>query len=348
MGPRPDGRGKWRPTATPGRVCTCVNGAAARRPRKGGRRRDAWRAGQASMGPRPDGRGKLPFLITESRQGLLRQWGRGQTAAERPQRPPRSQSATRVNGAAARRPRKASTGSPPSWTSSGVNGAAARRPRKDDDSACLNAEAGASMGPRPDGRGKRARLLSQYAWRPGRQWGRGQTAAERTRPRNTCAFNNGVNGAAARRPRKVVNVVLSAAALFSRQWGRGQTAAESMNPQTPFRPAFGVNGAAARRPRKGDAASLVVVRASQRQWGRGQTAAESRRPNRDHPRPPASMGPRPDGRGKAASADAWSSACRKRQWGRGQTAAERVTEALKLFAACWRQWGRGQTAAERT
>ena len=60
MGPRPDGRGKA-----------------------------AERAGQdlcaiyASMGPRPDGRGKRLERGSARGQAHQRQWGRGQTAAER-------------------------------------------------------------------------------------------------------------------------------------------------------------------------------------------------------------------------------------------------------------------------
>ena len=84
-----------------------VNGAAAKRPRK-------------VLG--------AFFAVVDS----LRQWGRGQTAAERPRRTTTCQSASSVNGAAAKRPRKASATPKPT------------------------ASATPSMGPRPNGRGKRA------------------------------------------------------------------------------------------------------------------------------------------------------------------------------------------------
>ena len=108
---------------------------------------------QASMGPRPDGRGKNA-LTGKYLTAEMRQWGRGQTAAESPNGP-------------VRRPPNA-----------GVNGAAARRPRKGGSGASRVMDAAASMGPRPDGRGK-LRIATPMANRMLRQWGRGQTAAER-------------------------------------------------------------------------------------------------------------------------------------------------------------------------
>ena len=81
MGPRPDGRGKAASAANMAANMS-VNGAAARRPRKDGEGQ-LWRAWPvASMGPRPDGRGKMgPGEAAGAALG--RQWGRGQTAAER-------------------------------------------------------------------------------------------------------------------------------------------------------------------------------------------------------------------------------------------------------------------------
>ena len=176
MGPRPDGRGKER-QGTMARAMRGVNGAAARRPRKG-RGAGRWGAqSRASMGPRPDGRGKAPAAA-------------------------------------------------PSSIGSCVNGAAARRPRKARCRRCEHDEHDASMGPRPDGRGKRRRAVELVGfWE--RQWGRGQTAAESYRTAGRPAFQTRasmgprpdgrgktarhsrelmagrVNGAAARRPRKV-------------------------------------------------------------------------------------------------------------------------------------------------
>ena len=229
-----------------------------------------------------------------------------------------------VNGAAARRPRKVTVGRPVSGPPECVNGAAARRPRKVVDVPTTRLARGeASMGPRPDGRGKPGHvvrwpgsILASMGPRPDgrgknqpasamanrgrrRQWGRGQTAAESCPGWQCRRPRAGVNGAAARRPRKVCGA------------GRNCPAGTS------------VNGAAARRPRKGNGA-LPALSARRRQWGRGQTAAESgrehvrrnfqldasmgaaaRRPRKgcrqgpSHVPEAASMGPRPDGRGKA-------------------------------------------------
>ena len=82
MGPRPDGRGKPYPCGLCMSACG-VNGAAARRPRKVAPlpEKDVGRV-VASMGPRPDGRGKNVAGQVEA-GWQSRQWGRGQTAAER-------------------------------------------------------------------------------------------------------------------------------------------------------------------------------------------------------------------------------------------------------------------------
>ena len=58
------------------------------------------------------------------------------------------------------------------------------------------------MGPRPDGRGKGPMPAMRGAGRV-RQWGRGQTAAESNHPAMYPLAIPSVNGAAARRPRKV-------------------------------------------------------------------------------------------------------------------------------------------------
>ena len=105
MGPRPDGRGKLPRRAQAARI-TCVNGAAARRPRKGPARR----------------RSRTTERCVNGAAARRPRKANGAPGAARP--PPC------VNGAAARRPRKASCTrsrrSPPVC----VNGAAARRPRK--------------------------------------------------------------------------------------------------------------------------------------------------------------------------------------------------------------------------
>ena len=346
------------------------------------------------MGPRPDGRGKVVAALVLV-VVALRQWGRGQTAAEscRPTR-------------AVRLPNR-------------VNGAAARRPRKGDLDVYHALRDAASMGPRPDGRGKRCappvRLNSTRsvngaaARRPrkgrhrrpahnglaSRQWGRGQTAAESWISCSTVCRRNRVNGAAARRPRKGLCAWRRHSALQAsmgpRPDGRGKLARRAaagpefcVNGAAARRPRkvpisqplkrcgfTGVNGAAARRPRK-DTLRRLPENPSERQWGRGQTAAESRRVYREDlsarsasmgPRPDgrgkyksrarhrikpqASMGPRPDGRGKLQGCTVFPTHV-LRQWGRGQTAAESCYRGCNYFTMLPRQWGRGQTAAERT
>ena len=178
MGPRPDGRGRL--VAVFKRLLYRI---ASMGPRPDGRGRlDGLRvAGQrrvASMGPRPDGRGRRGRRPCRGRCGR-RQWGRGRMAAE-----------------------GCSTRPPPSGAASGVNGAAAGWPRKDATRQTIPHSKNASMGPRPDGRGRSGALPSMAERRP-RQWGRGRMAAEgcaiptRQRPPDHC-----VNGAAAGWPRK--------------------------------------------------------------------------------------------------------------------------------------------------
>ena len=252
MGPRPDGRGKPCCGQRLQKKRPGVNGAAARRPRKGGgrprmsasKRRRQWGRGQTAAescarGRTRDGRAlrqwgrgqtaaESPAPCAIRDRHPQRQWGRGQTAAERsakianmefgriasmgprpdgrgkPQgfqywvfdfrvngaaarRPRKGRARSRatraargVNGAAARRPRKDWRGRLLRIGRDGVNGAAARRPRKDCKVELRGRGAVASMGPRPDGRGKRWIACARTACRP-RQWGRGQTAAERAR-----------------------------------------------------------------------------------------------------------------------------------------------------------------------
>ena len=83
MGPRPNGRGKWTSINASSICRRCVNGAAAKRPRKAG------------------------SVRLDKRVGKERQWGRGQTAAESFLWHGRGQIYLCVNGAAAKRPRKA-------------------------------------------------------------------------------------------------------------------------------------------------------------------------------------------------------------------------------------------------
>ena len=82
------------------------------------------------------------------------------------------------NGAAAKRPRKGAGAARWPGMPSGFNGAAAKRPRKDTECAPAIGWAGlASMGPRPNGRGKTSTARGMTGTCT-LQWGRGQTAAE--------------------------------------------------------------------------------------------------------------------------------------------------------------------------
>ena len=155
MGPRPDGRGRndadyrvhWRCDASMG-------------PRPDGRgrhtrtRMDA-RGRRASMGPRPDGRGrKADGRLSEVDSEL--QWGRGRMAAEGGATVGAlGMKSICFNGAAAGWPRKANDAAHDALRRGSFNGAAAGWPRKVARRATLNRRRPASMGPRPDGRGRR-------------------------------------------------------------------------------------------------------------------------------------------------------------------------------------------------
>ena len=84
----------------------------------------------------------------------------------------------------------------------------------------------ASMGPRPDGRGK-GYCAGRAAAAAGRQWGRGQTAAERITTEKDMKDADprqwGRGQTAAESPPRARNGQVPR----PRQWGRGQTAAES-------------------------------------------------------------------------------------------------------------------------
>ena len=202
MGPRPNGRGKEARPPAP------------------------LFHSRASMGPRPNGRGKL----SPSREGAprrLRQWGRGQTAAESPCRPCRIGRTSCVNGAAAKRPRKGLGGQDAGRRRYGVNGAAAKRPRKAKgrpQRALADVRVNGAAAKRPrKADARRAAALP----RPQRQWGRGQTAAERRSMERLSMRPLSVNGAAAKRPRKArgaLGVVGGAvASMGPRPNGRGKS-----------------------------------------------------------------------------------------------------------------------------
>ena len=233
------------------------------------------RESDASMGPRPNGRGKIPPRTNMPRPADARQWGRGQTAAEssnmeRIFHSPKARQWGRGQTAAerlrSRRGRclhtqrqwgRGQTAAEsllffelPACRYICVNGAAAKRPRKDRGCPAARDFPDASMGPRPNGRGKAARLTHS----PPSLTSVNGAAAKRPRKvapivKQKNMFDTSVNGAAAKRPRKARRH-----AVFTcrrqRQWGRGQTAAESAT-RRPFPGMLaGVNGAAAKRPRK--------------------------------------------------------------------------------------------------
>ena len=394
MGPRPDGRGKSAPVRpASGHTCMrqwgrgqtaaerytgapaesrgrCVNGAAARRPRKVQFGRVCRGHHLASMGPRPDGRGKAAKRRA-SAAPLPRQWGRGQTAAESRLSPRRPDTVCCVNGAAARRPRKALGFLLGRSVYRCVNGAAARRPRKAVRARHLFTKVVASMGPRPDGRGK----LNSGFWLDDairRVNGAAARRPRKARRRTPSArYYCRVNGAAARRPRKDGarrgRVRDRGASMGPRPDGRGKVAAgggdgaggSRVNGAAARRPRKGglwrgggrrtgcVNGAAARRPRKD---SMPV--AEWEQVNKGVNGAAARRPRKAGGGGliarvrQASMGPRPDGRGKDDTpdlpdmpGDSVNGAAARRP----RKAAHEFETIERLHS---RQWGRGQTAAE--
>ena len=161
MGPRPLGRGRSTRRRTRCRLPR-VNGAATSRPRKVLIERGILLKGLASMGPRPLGRGRSANAPSTSAIRLRRQWGRDLSAAE-------------GSGLGCRR-----------IVPLGVNGAATSRPRKEDGRRGVHGiRIGASMGPRPLGRGRRAKVVMIYRALPAsmgpRPLGRGRTSVRHSR-----------------------------------------------------------------------------------------------------------------------------------------------------------------------
>ena len=249
MGPRPNGRGKQSTSRRSAHTCLRQWGrgqtAAERRCILG---MQAARA--ASMGPRPNGRGKSAASVRPLLRAM-RQWGRGQTAAERlliiepANREDVASMGPRPNGRG-----KATYVAPSADATSRVNGAAAKRPRKGA-LPCRGAarRPQASMGPRPNGRGKVA------------AGGRGPLRAAASMGPRPNGRGKHVITAPSRGPQ--------CASMGPRPNGRGKAMPK------PKAPSIGsVNGAAAKRPRK-DLAKHYGRQRLMRQWGRGQTAAES-------------------------------------------------------------------------
>ena len=106
------------------------------------------------MGPRPEGRGRSIAPWVEKFKDML-QWGHGPKAVDGRTSAARMRPLSGFNGATARRPW--TVGSSPwraSQLRSSFNGATARRPWTVADGPCQGGGHDASMGPRPEGRGR--------------------------------------------------------------------------------------------------------------------------------------------------------------------------------------------------
>ena len=250
----------------------CVNGAATGWPRKGGRLGSLLVPAKRQWGrDRMAAEGADPHFPGSNR--CWRQWGRDRMAAEGCMAPNVHVTYMGVNGAATGWPRKVGghvrAHVRPNVASMGPRPDGRGRrdvPRQNDGAAS------ASMGPRPDGRG---RVLA----------GQGTFDAP------------SVNGAATGWPRKG-SVPADFVFLDERQWGRDRMAAEGCTGGRSPSATPRVNGAATGWPRKEVhvAAGRVIQLL-------------------------ASMGPRPDGRGRTVRAD-WRQRLDRRQWGRDRMAAE--------------------------
>ena len=300
MGPRPNGRGRGAGRTRRSLPITRFNGAASKRTRKDVLYSHCRADLIASMGPRPNGRGRRNHArcMHCDYQGF--------------------------NGAASKRTRKGAPRMPSSSTGACFNGAASKRTRKGLTAELLALHTIASMGPRPNGRGRRLSYL----------------------PRGSEV--HGFNGAASKRTRKVRLPVGPRRSMPWLQWGRVQTDAEgggrriasarkgvaSMGPRPNGRGRsmtvvgirrrlLGFNGAASKRTRKVAwfAGAVAVVgsfngaasKRTRKATGRaavhighgGFNGAASKRTRKADGRRrnllsgmPASMGPRPNGRGR--------------------------------------------------
>ena len=370
MGPRPDGRGRRSAWAAQPPALRGVNGAATGWPRKARRAgHGAAQADRASMGPRPDGRGrgrgaagtracgpcvngaatgwprKAGTACGWATTASTRQWGRDRMAAEGPRR--RRRTATRppasmgprpdgrgrdapttpsrgtpcVNGAATGWPRKGSTRLRRQAPQPCVNGAATGWPRKEHGCFIAEYEAQASMGPRPDGRGRAHRR----GWWPPMCRVNGAATGW---PRKDCKTR--------RRGRRQVR-----ASMGPRPDGRGRPQVRARRAEPP-----GVNGAATGWPRKAVCArctrrAQMCVNGAATGWPR----KGSRRGQCTRSRMPASMGPRPDGRGRAsATSRSPNGTTRVNGAATGWPRKAALRSSMRTVRS--RQWGRDRMAAE--
>ena len=253
------------------------------------------------------------------------QWGRDLSAAEGMTPAVTVGTMGSFNGAATFRPRKASRTNGRHLWLPGFNGAATFRPRKAppdftrpesrrqlqwgrDLSAAEGGSraggrglaAGASMGPRPFGRGRRnagkRQARNGTASMGPRPFGRGRLEAP-LYTRSPWGFNGAAtfrprkaparalssstrpcfNGAATFRPRKVAGGPRSARQV-ALQWGRDLSAAEGgRGSARPCVDLGSFNGAATFRPRKDHPPLMDLGTRAELQWGRDLSAAEGRR-----------------------------------------------------------------------
>ena len=227
------GRGRMAAEGSAAVFSTGPGAFASMGPRPDGRGRpdhdqDRNRRDHASMGPRPDGRGRGYSLASAAR------------------------CMTCVNGAAAGWPRKAATSQHLSRRVAVRQWGRGRMAAEGSPPRPTTPAPRASMGPRPDGRGR---------------------GAEGCRPARA---GRRVNGAAAGWPRKGAPAFNVWPPHVWRQWGRGRMAAEGTHgPHWMLLHVTCVNGAAAGWPRKACSTDDLEPIVS-RQWGRGRMAAEGR------------------------------------------------------------------------
>ena len=275
------------------------------------------------MGPRPLGRGRSAYPYPSDPRMPL-QWGRDLSAAE-----------GGLGGAASRSDGVLQWGRDLSAAEGFGGGGGATLPR------------GASMGPRPLGRGRLCLALAlaaqvQASMGP-RPLGRGRQAEHDP----AHCRDQGFNGAATSRPRKAVGLGprLRPAAVASMgprplgrgrlgsspllptrmplQWGRDLSAAEGSFESAACQARTRFNGAATSRPRKA---------------GRGVEFVKGGLC--------ASMGPRPLGRGRTYNPPVRRRPCRWLQWGRDLSAAEGTEPKRARLTKSPLQWGRDLSAAE--
>ena len=297
------------------------------------------------MGPRPLGRGRMATAAMTTRI-TTRQWGRDLSAAE---------------------------GRCPAWSTCScgrVNGAATSRPRKVVIAAVAILVVVASMGPRPLGRGRMARVPPPVVYRhasmgprplgrgrlglagrdvdgvPWRQWGRDLSAAEGSSANTTVSCSGSRQWGRDLSAAEGFSAASKKAAEGRRQWGRDLSAAEGPchrgRPPRRSSRQWGRDHSAAEGGSVGD----MVRVPDRRQWGRDLSAAEGLKRASSVPSyRRASMGPRPLGRGRSVRV-AWRAACPGVNGAATSRPRKADRHAAWHYARPQRQWGRDLSAAE--